>query len=68
MFIWFICYVFLCCLVGAAGSKQPIGFLGYAILSFFISPIVGLIILFIFKLYGKALANEVKKVTEDSPV
>ena len=68
MFIWFICYLFLCCLVGAAGSRQPIGFLGYTLLAFFISPIIGLIVLFIFKLYGEAASKKAKQATEDSPV
>lgn len=66
MFIWLICYISLCCLVGVAGSKQPIGFLGYALLSFFISPIIALMILLIFKLYGQVISNEVKQVTKDS--
>ena len=60
MFILFIIYVFLCSLVGAAGSKQPIGFMGYALLSFFTSPLVGLIVLLVFTLYGKAAETEVR--------
>jgi hypothetical protein len=65
MFIWFITYVFLCSLVGAAGSNQPIGFLGYTLLSFFISPIVGLIVLLIFKLYAKASSHQAKQSVEN---
>lgn len=38
-------YLLLCMVIGLAGRKQPLGFNGLFLLSFFLSPVVGIILL-----------------------
>ncbi|MFT4929435.1 MAG: hypothetical protein ACI8WB_005568 [Phenylobacterium sp.] len=61
MLAFFLLYIFLCFIVGAAGKKQPLGFVGYFLISVFLTPSVGLIILLVMMLYTRAAA---KKPTE----
>ena len=51
---FFFLYIFLCLIVGAAGKSQPLGFAGYALLSFFLTPSIGLLILLGMLLYTRA--------------
>lgn len=44
-FFYFLMYLLLCMVIGLAGRKQPLGFNGLFLLSFFLSPVVGIILL-----------------------
>ncbi|WP_018694098.1 hypothetical protein [Algicola sagamiensis] len=56
--IYFVFYVLFCCAIGAAGKEQPLGFVGYALISFFLTPPVGLAVLLVMLLYTKAAAKQ----------
>jgi len=43
-FFYFLIYLVLCAAIGFAGKKQPLGFNGLFLLSFFLSPVVGIIL------------------------
>ena len=61
MIVWFIAYIFLCMFVGLVGRNQPIGFLGYSILSFLLSPITGLVVLLLLSLYAQAAVKKAQR-------
>lgn len=51
---YFLLYVLLCLLVGLAGKNQPFGFIGYAFMSFFLTPVVAVAILLVLTLHTRA--------------
>lgn len=44
-FFYFLIYLVLCAFIGLVGKKQPLGFNGLFLLSFFLSPVVGVLLL-----------------------
>ncbi|MCK9395624.1 MAG: hypothetical protein M0Q44_08535 [Methylobacter sp.] len=44
-FFYFLIYLILCLTIGLVGKNQPLGFNGLFLLSFFLSPVVGIILL-----------------------
>ncbi len=42
---YFLIYLALCIVIGLAGKRLPLGFNGLFLLSFFLSPLVGIILL-----------------------
>lgn len=44
-FFYFLMYLLLCVIIGLIGKKLPLGFNGLFLLSLFLSPVVGIIII-----------------------
>lgn len=55
LFIYFLAYLALCVLVGLMGRTLPLGFIGLFLISFFMSPAVGVLLLVV--MLAKALAG-----------
>lgn len=51
-FFYYLLYLTMCILIGAIGRKLPLGFVGFFILAFFFSPLIGIILLVV--LAGRA--------------
>lgn len=67
MFAYIVFYLSLCCIVALMGRTQPIGFLGYLILSLLLSPLIGAAILIILAFHTRAHLRkiEAKKAPKD---
>jgi hypothetical protein len=57
----FIFYILLCLLVGVLARKQPLGFFGYTIIAFFITPFGGFVLLLFMMLYTKLAVRGIEK-------
>jgi hypothetical protein len=55
---YFFVYLLMCALIGISGKKLPLGFSGFFILSFFLTPLVGIILLALLSMYSDSLKKE----------
>lgn len=51
-FFYFLLYLILCMVIGLVGKKLPLGFNGLFLLSFFLSPIVGILLLILLSTFN----------------
>ena len=63
-FLQLLFYLLLCVIIGVAGKKLPIGFAGFFLISLFLTPPVGLLILILLQVFHK----EQVVITQPAPV
>lgn len=64
MFAYIVFYLSLCAIVGLFGRAQPLGFLGYFILSLIFTPLVGALVLIILAFHTRAAIRKREKQAE----